>query len=287
MARDQSLALSMVLSAACATPSELPDLPPATRDWLQPFAAALQFVPPGMQSHWLARRFVEAEGAEPAHHWLEVHAGRDFQPTWDVGVGSHVGVTVFDYGAGGITRKDFTISTAEERPPIGGCPVWCEVELKLGKDGKPAPRESWGALVDDRFQVTTTSEALLHSALRRDHSPRFGSLEPLPELPSDTTDLVLRDLAGVPPPTETPLGTNPGGVSAVFAFADQPSRLLVWGDDGVELRHLLRFIGLDPDRLAPANAPGPHHEFVGQAAGGDPALRELVCRVLFGFSVFV
>lgn len=287
MLRVHCILLSLLSCAACAGLPQRQAVPPATQQWLQPFADALQFVPPGMQSHWFARRVLEADGNEGEHRWLEVHAGRDFQPTWDVGIGAHVRVTVRDYGTGGVDW-DLAISPAQMRPPIGGYTVWCTVVQKGEKDGILRPRESWSARVDDRFVVEATSAELLQTALHRNHSPRFGSLEPLPEIPSDTTDLVLRDLAAAPPPTDTPLGTNPGGVSAVFAFAPQPNRILVWGNEGEDLRTLLRFLGLGrEDPRAVTGARGPVHEVFELGAKHNFSLRELMCWIMFGYSVFV
>ncbi|MBL8751559.1 MAG: hypothetical protein JNK78_20570 [Planctomycetes bacterium] len=275
-----ALGAFVLILAACAAG---PDMPPATREWLSPYAEALKFVPPGMQSHWFASRSYEAIDGEPARSWREVYAGRDFEPTWDIGVGPYVGVSVFDYGVGGALLEEFRGSATEKRAAVGGCPVWCSVEQKLDKSGARSPRESWSALVDDRFLVTATSEALLHDALRRDHSPRFGSLEPLPVVPSEATDLVLRELACVPPPMDKPPGTNPGGVSGVFAFvlpaAGEPGQLFLWAKDEEDLSALLGFIGLRAKDLRPMPTGSGRYA----ACPGTP----LVCFVLFGFSVFV
>lgn len=220
--------------AGCATSPAMPAVaaPASTQAWLAPFAEALQFVPPGMQSHWLRIGSTPAEGGEPARRWLEVRAGRDFEPS-RTPIGRYVGVHVIDAGPGGTTLAEMQIAEAEKRAPFGATPVWCTRETQHGRDGVAVEVETWGALVDERFLVDASSEALLHAALARNHVVRFGSLEPLPALPPDTVALVLRS---VPP--------------AVLACASDPPRMLAWAHDERALRSLVSM-----ERGAPV--PGP------------------------------
>ena len=209
--------------AGCASEPEAPKVvvEASTQAWLAPFAEALQFVPPGMQSHWLRICSNPAEGDQPARRWLEVRAGRDFEPS-PTQLGRYVGVHVIDAGPGGITLAELQIVEAEKRAPFGATPVWCTRETQDGRDGVAVEVETWGALVDERFLVDASSEALLHTALTRSHAPQFASLEPLPSVPSDTVALVLRSVP-----------------RAILACASSPPRVLAWAEDERELRALV------------------------------------------------
>lgn len=230
--------------------------PASTQAWLAPFAAALQFVPPGMQSHWLRIGSNPAEGDQPARRWLEVRAGRDFEPS-PTQVGPYVGVHVIDAGPGGITLAEMQISDAETRAPFGATPVWCTRETQHGRDGVAVEVETWGALVDERFLLDASSEALLHAALARNHVVRFGSLEPLPALPPDTVALVLRSLP-----------------RAVLACASDPLRMLAWAHDERALRSLVR-----TEHGAPVPGPQDHASLQCELESAHmPAL----CWVFFG-----
>jgi hypothetical protein len=234
--------LLVLLATACATPPASPRMAAATRAWLAQFEAAMRFVPPGMHSHWFGIKDWPAMDTEPAQCWLEVYAGRDFEPAWSAdGVGDYVGVSVSDYGVGGIRPNDFEREAEAVRTPIGGIPVWCSVRERAGKNGERRLKERWTAFVDDRFEVWATSEALLRAALARDNVPRFGSLEPIPAIPADTRELVLRDLAGTPALAEPALTYLPG-VSAILVYAATPPRFQVWGRDEADLRPLLNLL---------------------------------------------
>lgn len=288
-ARHRTTLLLAALAAGCTATPDRPAMPEPTRAWLARFADALEFVPAGMRSHWLSTCVVAAAADEPERRWLEVHAGRDFEPTWDVGVGPYVGVSIQDYGRGTVTRADFGNGDDEVRPPIGASPVWRHVEQKMGQDRALHPRETWSALVDDRFLVNASSEALLRQALTRDHSPRFGTLEPLPMVPPDTIDLVLRDLAGTPPPAQTPLGTNPPGTSAILVIAAEPPRIWAWGRDERALRALLRScFGADAES-APALLDELDRHAVEFRLPNDLRIGErwLRCMMFLGASIFV
>lgn len=235
--------------AGCATSPAMPAVaaPASTQAWLAPFAEALQFVPPGMQSHWLRIGSNPAEGGEPARHWLEVRAGRDFAPI-PAQLAPYVGVHVIDAGPGGITLAEMQIAEAEKRAPFGATPVWCTRETQHGRDGVAVEVETWGALVDERFLVDASSEALLHAALARNHVVRFGSLEPLPALPPDTVALVLRDLPAATSATANPTAVEPSASStsslrdsrsAILACASAPARLMAWAGNERDLRALL------------------------------------------------
>lgn len=193
----------------------------STQAWLAPFAEALQFVPPGMQSHWLRVGEAEAAGDDPARRWLEVRAGRDFDPN-PTELGPYVGVHVLDAGPGGITLTELKVTDGERRAPFGATPVWCTSETRHGRDGVAVACPTWSALVDERFLVNASSEALLHTALARSHAPQFASLEPLPSVPPDTVALVLRS-----------------GPGAILACASSPPRVLAWAQDERELRNLV------------------------------------------------
>jgi hypothetical protein len=198
----------------------------ATAAWLAPFADALRFVPPGMQSHWLCdhRALRAADGARGRPGPLLVHAGRGFTAPARVGIGAFAGVSVEDHGEGGMpgaTRNGH----GERRPPIGGAEVWHRPDAAADPFAGP-----WTARVGDRFVVRASSEELLRAALARSGTGRFGALEPLPAIDPSTTDLVLRDLAGEPPPANAFPCTGVPGVAAVAAVRlTPPVRIRAWG----------------------------------------------------------
>ncbi len=220
--------------AGCASEPATPKVvvEASTQAWLAPFAEALQFVPPGMQSHWLRVGEAEAAGDEPARRWLEVRAGRDFDPN-PTERGPYVGVHVLDAGPGGITLAELQVAAGERRAPFGATPVWCTSETRHGRDGVAVACPTWSALVDERFLVNASSEALLHTALARSHAPQFASLEPLPSVPPDTVALVLRSVP-----------------RAILACASSPPRVLASAEHERELRALVPV-----ERGTPAPAP--------------------------------
>ncbi|HEX6811250.1 MAG TPA: hypothetical protein VF384_06485 [Planctomycetota bacterium] len=225
----RSLSLLAFALVSCGTTSTQPKpKPKPAESYLTRFADAMRFMPAGMQSHWFSdhRKLV----APLAAAFLRVQCARNFQAPRGNGVGAYEGVTIEDHVAAPIPAAR-RAELGELRPSIMGA----ETRWRSGTPGGGVNGwETWGAIVDERFVVTATSEALLRQALARNGRPGFGKLEPLPEVDPSTIDLVLRDLAGTKP-VDAPVPPNVQGVSAVAALLPRPVRVQIWARDAREL----------------------------------------------------
>ena len=260
--------------------------PPATAAWLARFADAMQFVPDGMSSHWFSdHRDVPLPGGLDVPRIRQVVCGRNFEPPRNVGAGHYEGVTIEDWGDLRVPAERGP-EFLEPQPAIDGVDVWAYRLISPSLEDVPAR----AAIVDARFVVIATSEALLREALRRTGAPRFGSLEPLPAIDDATIDLVVRDLAAVPPRVEPAMGvfamTNVPGVSAIAAVTSSPLRVRIWGRDDRELAALTRFCFQVAFTLEPAVRAGEYWSTSAIAATDDAHL-DLRLALFFGLWIFV
>lgn len=252
-------ALLMLGAASCAVTSTDQS---SSASWLARFADAVRFVPPGMQSHWFSdhRNLGGDFAALPGP--LRVQCARNFQAPRDVGIGAYEGVTIQDHGAGPIPA-DVRVELGEPRASIASTEVRWRSGLEAGTN-RVLEWETWSAIVDERFVVSATSEALLRQALARNGEPSFGTLEPLPDVDPATVELVLRDLSGTPA-VDARLQRNVPGGSAIAAPVATPLSVTLWARDPCQL-HALReycFSTFTEDAVPCDRAPVPasqHHQ---------------------------
>lgn len=201
--RSAPLLFAAFALGACAASTREPRGIPASA-WFARFAAAIRFLPAAGESYWLADRRATTSGNGAPPPCLTVHGIAP--PPADAGV------FVEDHGSYGAPR-DRVAARGEPAEPIADTEVW-----HVGADPSfgAMPTAHWCALVDDRFVVHATNVDLLREALERRGEVHFDAIGPLPDLPPDTLDVVLR----APGPERTPaLAALRGDTRGVVLFA--------------------------------------------------------------------
>lgn len=124
---------------------------------LQRYAEAASFLLPGFES--VALYTETAWATEPEQRVLVAFCGSDFEAPVGVGYGRYRGIEVIDFGPSGVPEQPIP----GVRTSIGDVPVFHH-RHEVRPDHVV---ETWIALVEDRFVVTSHQRDLLQLALRR------------------------------------------------------------------------------------------------------------------------
>ena len=234
--RIRSALLAVLLAGCSVAPPTGNASTIAVVDWLASVADVGQFLPDTMPCRSFGRG-PAVFGFPDETVRMTAQCARDFVSHPGSGRFPKESVSVVDHGRGGIPPE--LLHRSGEMPAIQGAKVWM-------REAQPPYTfsEEWTAVVDERFVVKASTEALLRTALERRGSSVRHVAADLPAIPATATLLMLLD--GSEQVFPCPI---------VAVTVGEPFRVMVWVADRTEAERLPRTL-FRTWSVAAADCPG-------------------------------